>query len=107
VLAGVTAAHRATYEFDYVEGYASVVNHESLTALVRDVAGARLIERSPLMAGEDFSAYQRVAPAAFFFVGAGGDEAFPHHHPRFGIDEDALAIGVETLTTIANRFLRS
>jgi amidohydrolase len=107
VLAGVTAAHRATYEFEYVEGYASVVNDESLTALVRQVAGTRLVERSPLMAGEDFSAYQRVAPASFFFVGAGGDGAVPHHHPRFVINEDALAIGVETLTAIATRFLRS
>lgn len=107
VLAGVTAAHRARYEFEYVEGYASVVNDEALTALVRDVAATRLIERPPLMAGEDFSAYQRVAPAAFFFVGAGGDRAFPHHHPRFAINEDALAIGVEALTEIAIRFLRS
>jgi amidohydrolase len=107
VLAGVTAAHRARYEFEYTEGYASVVNDESLTALVREAAGRRLVERQPLMAGEDFSAYQCLAPATFFFVGAGGDTAFPHHHPRFAIDEDALAIGVETLTEIATRFLRS
>jgi amidohydrolase len=107
VVAGVTAAHRAKYEFAYDEGYASVVNDKSLTALVREVAAARLVERSPLMAGEDFSAYQRVAPVSFFFVGAGGDGAFPHHHPRFAIDEDALAIGVEMLTDVAIRFLRS
>jgi amidohydrolase len=107
VLAGVTAAHGAGYEFEYVEGYASVVNDESLTALVREVAGARLVERPPLMAAEDFSAYQRVAPVSFFFVGAGGDGAFPHHHPSFVIDEDALAVGVETLTEVALRFLRS
>ena len=107
VVAGVTAAHRATYEFEYTEGYASVVNDESLTRLVRDVAGVRLIERTPLMAGEDFSAYQRVAPVSFFFLGAGGDGAFPHHHPRFTIEEDALAIGVEVLTDVAVRFLRS
>jgi len=107
VVAGVTAAHRARYEFEYTEGYASVVNDASLTRLVREVAGARLIERPPLMAGEDFSAYQRVAPVAFFFLGAGGDGAFPHHHPRFTIEEDALSIGVETLTEVAVRFLRS
>jgi amidohydrolase len=107
VVAGVTAAHRATYEFEYTEGYASVVNDESLTGLVREVAGARLIERPPLMAGEDFSAYQRVAPVSFFFLGAGGDGAFPHHHPCFTIEEDALAIGVEVLTDVAVRFLGS
>ncbi|MBV9606359.1 MAG: amidohydrolase [Solirubrobacterales bacterium] len=105
VVAGVTTAHRAAYEFEYVEGYSSVVNDPSLTALVRDVAGARLVDRPPLMAGEDFSAYLSVAPACFFFVGAGGDGAFPHHHPRFTVDEDALSVGIETLTTTALRFL--
>lgn len=105
VLAGVTAAHRAAYEFEYVEGYSSVVNDPSLTALVREVAGTRLVDRPPLMAGEDFSAYIGVAPSCFFFVGAGGDGAFPHHHPRFMIDEDALSVGVETLTAVALRFL--
>lgn len=106
VLAGVTAAHRAKYEFEYVEGYASVVNDSSLIALVREVAGTRLVDWPPLMAGEDFSAYLQVAPACFFFVGAGGAQAFPHHHPRFTIDEDALSVGVETLAAVALRFLR-
>ncbi len=105
VTAGVTAAHRASYEFDYVEGYASVINDGQLTALVRDVAGRRLVEYPPLMAGEDFSAYLRVAPGVFFFVGAGGDGAFPHHHPRFTVDEDAFAVGIETLAGSALRFL--
>ncbi len=105
VLAGVSAAHRTEYEFDYVEGYSSVVNNQSLTALVRGVAGARLVDHPPLMAGEDFSAYLHVAPACFFFVGAGGEGAFPHHHPRFMIDEKALGVGVETLTATALRFL--
>ncbi len=105
VIAGVTAAHRASYDFEYVEGYASVVNDQRLTALVRDVAGRRVVEYPPLMAGEDFSAYLRVAPGAFFFVGAGGDGAFPHHHPRFTVDEDAFAVGIETLAGTALRFL--
>ncbi len=34
----------------------------------------------------------------FFYVGAGNVEkgiVYPHHHPRFTIDEDALEIGVQ------------
>jgi amidohydrolase len=57
------------------------------------------------MAGEDFSAYLRVAPGCFFFVGAGDHDAFPHHHPRFTIDERALPVGIETLARTAVRFL--
>jgi amidohydrolase len=36
VLNGVTAAHRATYELDYVDGYESVVNDPHLAAIVRE-----------------------------------------------------------------------
>jgi metal-dependent amidase/aminoacylase/carboxypeptidase family protein len=50
-------------------------------------------------------AYQRVAPGCFFFVGAGEKGAFPHHHPRFTIDESALAVGIDTLTRTTLRFL--
>ncbi len=105
VIAGVTTAHRANYEFEYAEGYASVVNDGRLTSLVREIAGRRVVDYAPLMAGEDFSAYLRLAPGAFFFVGAGGDGAFPHHHPRFTIDEDALAVGIETMAGTALRYL--
>ena len=77
-----------------------------LSALVREAAGGdRLVEFDPLMAGEDFSAYLRVCPGCFFFVGAGGNGTFPHHHSRFTIDERALPVGIETLTRTAVRFL--
>jgi amidohydrolase len=103
VLNGVTAAHGATYELDYVEGYAPVVNDPALAAIVREAAGPdRTVELEPLMAGDDFSAYLRVAP---FFVGAGNEHAFPHHHPRFTIDERALSVGIETFVRSALRLV--
>ena len=40
-------------------------------------------------------------PAAFLFLGAGNPAVganFPHHHPRFNIDERALGHGVRVLT---------
>jgi amidohydrolase len=106
VLGGVTAAHEATFHLDYTEGYDPVVNDAGLAALVREAAGAeRVVEFGPLMAGEDFSAYLRAAPGCFFFVGAGEADAFPHHHPRFTIDERALSVGIETMTRAAIGFL--
>jgi amidohydrolase len=108
ILDGVTAAHGATHEFEYVRGYDPVVNDPELAALVRGAAGrGRIVEMDPLMAGEDFSAYLRVCPGCFFFVGAGEHNAFPHHHPQFTIDERALPIGIEILTQTALRFLLS
>lgn len=108
ILGGVTSAHGATYELDYVVGYDPMVNDPGLAAIVRDAAGPdRLVELDPLMSGDDFSAYLRVAPACYFFVGAGGPAAFPHHHPRFTIDERALPVGIDVLAETAVRFLAS
>jgi amidohydrolase len=39
-------------------------------------------------------------PGCYFFIGAGNEEKginFPHHHPRFDFDEEAMKIGVATI----------
>jgi len=109
ILAGVTSAHGGGHEFEYTFGNDSVVNDPQLAALVREAAGAeRLTEIEPIMGGEDFSAYQRVAPGCFFFVGAGSEDAFPHHHPRFTInDETALPVAIDTMARAALAYLGS
>ena len=55
------------------------------------------------MGGDDFSAYLGEAPGCYAFIGAGGE--FPHHHPRFVIDERALAIGTRLHVDVARRVL--
>jgi amidohydrolase len=55
------------------------------------------------MGGDDFSAYLAEAPGCYAFVGAGGE--FPHHHPRFVIDERALAIGTRMHVDVARKVL--
>lgn len=105
VLHGICAAHGATGEFELVRGYAPVVNDPELAALVVAVSGERAADVDPVMAGEDFSAYLSRCPGCFFFVGAGGADAYPHHHPRFEVDERALEVGIEVLTGSALAFL--
>jgi amidohydrolase len=109
IVRGVTDAHRATYRFDYEIGYDPVVNDRGACALlaqgIREELGeAALVEHPPMMGGEDFSAYGTVAPAAFFWVGSGNDElgtTWPHHHPRFDIDEAALKHGTAVFVRTA------
>jgi amidohydrolase len=109
VVRGVTEAHRATFAFDYVVGYDPVVNDPRAAAAVRDAIVGELgdgafVEEPPVMGGEDFSAYGAVAPAAFFWVGSGNEElgtTFPHHHPRFDIDEAALRGGAAVFVRTA------
>jgi amidohydrolase len=93
---GVADAHGCSVELRYEEGYAATVNDPELAARVRaTVDPERLIEIDPVMGGEDFSAYQQVVPGCFFVVGAGGKDAFPHHHPRFTIDEAAIPVAID------------
>jgi amidohydrolase len=114
VIAGVTSAHRATYAFDFEVGYDPVVNDRDASnavqrAVIAELGESALVEFPPVMGGEDFSAYGDVAPIAFFWVGSGNDEigtTFPHHHPRFDIDEAALRDGITVFVRTALDALR-
>jgi amidohydrolase len=100
---GVCAAHGADHELDFQFGYRPVVNEERATRLVREIIGPGLVDIDPIMGGDDFSAFQAEAPGCYAFVGAGGE--YPHHHPRFVIDERALAIGTRLHVQVALRAL--
>lgn len=100
---GVCAAHGASFELRYVYGYKPVVNDAAATELVRSVVRDELVDLDPIMGGDDFSAYQAEAPGCYAFIGAGGE--YPHHHPRFVIDERALKIGTRLHVDVARRVL--
>ncbi len=115
VIRGVTEAHGADYEFRYEYGYRPVVNDEKLTqtlrqTLTRVFGPGVVVDAVQTMGGEDFSAYQQAAPGTFFFVGAGNPDKgirYPHHHPRFTVDEAALPIAVKAMLAGALRVLET
>jgi len=106
VITGIASAFGATCEFTYELGYRPVVNDPALATRLRQVVDRTfgpeaLTDMRPTMGGEDFSAYQQRSPGVFAFVGAGNIDAginYPHHHPRFQVDERALDIGLRYLT---------
>ncbi|PEM67037.1 M20 family metallopeptidase [Bacillus pseudomycoides] len=110
----ITESYGANYTFSYEYGYRPVVNDEQVTQLVEHTAlelygRERVVRLQATMAGEDFSAFLQKAPGTFFFIGAGNKEkgiVYPHHHPRFTIDEDALLIGVEVFVSSVLNFMR-
>jgi amidohydrolase len=60
------------------------------------------------MLGEDFAEFSLRVPSAFYFVGTANAEAnstYPHHHPRFTIDEASLPIGAALHVQTALAFL--
>lgn len=113
IVAGITAAHGARYKWDYERGYRPVINDERASELlrrsvVRAIGADALVEATPTMGGEDFSAYQQRVPGAFFFIGVRNEErgiVHPHHHECFDIDERALDYGTRIFVAAAMEFL--
>jgi len=109
IVAGITAAHGATFTFEYDRGYRPVHNGERATdllrrAVTRALGSEVLVEATPTMGGEDFSAYQQKVPGSFFFIGARNEErgiTNPHHHECFDIDERALDSGTRIFVAAA------
>ena len=62
----------------------------------------------PTMNSEDFAFYSQVVPAAMIWLGTRNEEegfTYPLHHPKFAVDEDAMAIGAEILLATARALL--
>lgn len=103
----------ATFNFNYVKGYPTVLNHNTETELLAEcaksiVGDASVKEMNPSMGGEDFAYYLQKVPGTFFFTGAGNPECgakYPHHHPKFDIDENSMLIAAKVLTSAAVTYL--
>ncbi|MGH2615021.1 MAG: M20 metallopeptidase family protein [Thermomicrobiales bacterium] len=110
---GIAAAMGAEVEFSYTRGYPATVNDPEMTELVREeaarVVGEEGTRHAPLkMGAEDFSYFLEAVPGAFWFIGSQNPErglVWGHHHPRFDLDEAALAIGMESMVNVALRYL--
>jgi amidohydrolase len=115
VVAGICAAHRGSYDLAFLYGHPTLINHPEMAELVRATAGRDLTNRPEIvsvvtLAGEDFSEFAARVPGAFYFIGAGNPEKqsnFPHHHPRFNIDESILRLGVEMHVRCALNFFKN
>ncbi len=79
-------------------------NDPAMCELVRRAAGAvvgekNVVDSGRTMGGEDFASILAAVPGCFFFVGAAPEgDVFPHHNPRFDIDERSLSLGFEVMS---------
>ncbi|QOY36350.1 amidohydrolase [Anaerobacillus isosaccharinicus] len=109
VVKGICLAGDVTGTVQYKRGYPALVNHHDeaiqVAALAEDIPGVIEVEDMiPQMGGEDFAYYLHHVKGAFFFTGAKNptwEKAYPHHHPKFDIDENALLISAKLLGDLA------
>jgi amidohydrolase len=114
VCKGIAETFRGTAEVEYTFGYPPLVNDDAMAALVREVAidvvgEERIADVPPGMGAEDMSYLINAASGAFYRLGVRNEArgiTYGHHHPRFDIDEEALATGVAMHAAVALRFLQ-
>ncbi len=115
IVKDVCRLHNANCDLEFKIGNHMLSNDPSMTRLVRSQAYDILKDKQKVtsdfrtMAGEDFSEFANRVPSAYAFVGARNSSkqtSYPHHHPKFDIDEDALVLGTKLYVKTALAFLK-
>lgn len=109
----IAEMYHGSARLDYTRGYDAVYNHPEETArFVESLQGkiddAEVVEREATMGGEDFGYFTQVKPGTFFNVGARNpvyDAVYPHHHPRFNIDETSMVTAGKAFMAIVEDYL--
>jgi amidohydrolase len=101
IVAGVTSAWAAEYQFDH-STLPACTNDSETAAMVAGVASALVgperVSETRVTGADDMSYFLDRAPGVYFLLGAAPrhvEHVHPHHHPGFDFDEACIPIGVE------------
>ncbi len=116
VAGGVASAMGGSCDVQIIDGCPPCTNDPAVTEVVHKAATASVGEdrvdsgrEVMTTASDDMAYFLDAVPGCYFIVGARNEEkgaSYPHHHPRFNVDEDALPVGVEVLARAAMEFLK-
>jgi amidohydrolase len=108
IVSGLAESHGAIATVEIITGEPPVQNDADMVRLIQEVAPDRFLALPGWTAADDFGFYSQARPSVYFRLGIRSEAVgsiHPLHHPEFRIDEEALSIGVTTLTAAALRFL--
>jgi amidohydrolase len=96
VVEGYSSAWRCQSNVDFDPmAYPAVINDEiivnSISEILKDLDNVQIMDQS--MVGEDFSFYLHETKGAFLTLGINNESKgiiYPHHHPKFQVDESVL-----------------
>lgn len=106
---GLEATYRVKAELEYTNDYPVLYNDPEITESVRAALEQaaipevnEVVEIGPQPPSEDFAYYLQEKPGCFFYVGAQpkDKEWYPHHHPKFDIDEQSLLISAKAMAAV-------
>lgn len=99
---GICRTHGAECEFHYTHEFAPTLNSDAFVGLAvaaaTNVVGADMVRDNiePMMTSEDFSAFLRVVPGNFAFIGNGDTPekgGIPLHNATYDFNDDILLTG--------------
>ncbi|WP_438348581.1 M20 family metallopeptidase [Paenibacillus sp. FA6] len=106
---GLEKSFGVTTVLEYANDYPVLYNDPEVTEHVHQalVEAAipeveAVLETAPQPPSEDFAYYLQQVPGCFFYVGAMPEsgEAYPHHHPKFEINEKSLIICAKAMASV-------
>ncbi|KKK40072.1 amidohydrolase [Mesobacillus campisalis] len=110
---GLETSFKVKSIFEFENDYPVLYNDPDVTQQVRQALEQATIpeveavlETPPQPPSEDFAYYLEKVPGCFFYVGAEPDtgEAYPHHHPKFNINEKSLIISAKAMAAVVASF---
>ena len=115
IVKNITAAARGSYELEYDFKYPVVMNDKKFTQEFLKSARKVLKEEqiyqmeAPVLGGEDMAYFLQKAPGTCFFLSNPKRYAdgtiYPHHNPKFDIDEECFVLGAALFVQTALDFL--
>jgi amidohydrolase len=109
---GVASGMGCRADVKFGLGIGPVLNDAETAARAREVFArfgdtVNVVEQ-PWMASEDVGLFMGRNPSAYLLVGSANHESeldYPHHHPRFDIDEDVLPLSVGLMSSLIADYL--
>ena len=116
IVKGLEATFGVKCDFEFSKDYPALYNDPDFTNYVAetikkadldDVKGVEECEAQP--PSEDFAFYAKTLPSTFIYSGAAPQDgkAYPHHHPKFKIDEKSMLVAAEAVGAVVLDYLNS
>ncbi|MDH3647378.1 MAG: amidohydrolase [Gammaproteobacteria bacterium] len=113
ILAGLTSAAGATYDYTYERQNPFLNNDPALAAraratLIRTLGAENVLDGKPAMVAEDFAWFAREIPGYYFRLGvvAPGTVSGGLHTPSFRADDSAIEPGIRAMTALVLDYLQ-
>lgn len=108
----VARTFNGKFSLEYKKGTPPTINNNLCSKIARNslekfIEKKNIVSINKIMGSEDMAYYLRKVPGAIAFVGCKNIEkdSYPHHHPKFNINEKSLKIGTQLYVRYAIDFL--